>query len=97
MKVTIKGIIHYRKRPLDEPKYVFYECNMSDCGPHYVPMFEHQFDVEIPDNFDPTPKMIAALKAAKQKILADANVKANNIDEQIQKLLCIEHRPEVTA
>jgi len=95
MRVTIKGIIHWRKYPWkDETEYIFNEFDMSDCGPHYVPMFEHQFEVEIPDDFDPTPQMIAALKAEKRKILADANVKANNIDEQIQKLLCIEHKPE---
>jgi hypothetical protein len=95
MKVKITGFIHWYKPSYhDTPSYGFYESDMSSISPDYVPMFEHSFEVEIPDNFDPTPLQIAALRKHKEKILADAHVQANNLEEQIQRLLCLEHKPE---
>ena len=37
---------------------------------------------------------IAMLKAAKQKVQADCEVALNQLDGQIQSLMCIEHKPE---
>lgn len=52
-------------------------------------------DVDVPDDFDPVPAQVGALRAKKQEILAEASVKAANIDEQISRLTCIEHKPGV--
>ncbi|MCL2899759.1 hypothetical protein [Brenneria tiliae] len=37
------------------------------------------------------------LKNQQQKILADAQVKAGELEDKIQRLLCIEHHPHVSA
>ena len=98
MKVTIKGFVHWHKYLWDEnPEYQFYACDMSDMGPDYVLIMPHEFNVDIPDDFDPRPRQIEVLRAKKQQILAETQQKVNNIEDQIQRLLCIEHKPEVMA
>lgn len=93
MKVKIKGFVHWHKYEWDsEPQYAIWRCDMSDNGPEYVCIGEREFETEIPDDFDPRPSQISALRKAKQEILADAQLKVNNIEEQIQSLLCIEHK-----
>jgi len=97
MKVTINGWVHCRKYPWEsELVYEFWTFKM-ETSLEYTPMFEHQFEVEVPDKFDPTPMQIEVLRATKQSILAESQVKANNIDQQIQELLCIESQPNTDA
>lgn len=97
MKVTIKGVVHLYKSPYSAEAYQFHMYDMSDMGPEYVPVMPHEFEVEIPDDFDPRPQQIAALKAKKQEVLAEAQAKATDIEGQIQRLLAIEHKPEQPA
>lgn len=96
MNVTVKGILHWTKQQWEtDPQYQIFRCDMSDVSPEYIAIKPVNIELEIPDDFDPVPRQIEALKAKKQEILADAQFKANNIEEQIQRLLCIEHKPEV--
>ena len=44
----------------------------------------------VPEDFDPNIGHIEVLKEEKQKIGAEAQIKMNNIEEQIQSLLAIE-------
>ena len=99
MKVTIKGFIHlYKSMYLgDLDEYQFHMHDMSDMGPEYVLIQPHEFEVEIPDDFDPRPGMIDGLRKQQQQTLADAQLKVTRIEERIQQLLCIEHKPEVEA
>lgn len=90
MKITAKGVLHWH-----EGDFTIFRTAMSSCGPNYVPIREVECEFEIPDDFDPRPKQIEALRDHKQKILAETNVKVNNIEEQIQALLAIEHKPEM--
>jgi hypothetical protein len=53
-----------------------------------------QVTMDVPDHLDLNTAHIDMLKAEKQKIVADACVKAANIEDQIQRLLFIEHRGE---
>lgn len=95
MKVTDTVFIHWKKYAWEE-QGSFRAMDMKmDATPEYVFIREEQITFEVPDDFDPIPDVIANMKAKKQEILADAQVKANNIEEQIQRLLCIEHKPEV--
>lgn len=50
--------------------------------------------MEVPEGFDLNTGQIDMLKAEKQKILAEAGLKAANIEDQIQRLLCIENKGE---
>ena len=76
----------------DDYIYSICQCDMSEYG--YIPVAIKEFELsfDIPDDFDPVNGHIDALKAEKQKIAADAQVKMNNLEEQIQSLLCIEDK-----
>ena len=61
---------------------------LGDYLSEYIEVGRVTVTVEIKD--DITPETIEALKAEKQKIGAEAQVKINNLEEQIQSLLAIE-------
>jgi hypothetical protein len=97
MKVEIKGWITLETgRWVDGGKqYSIYPLQMNDMtceGRQYIPIREESFTVEIPDDFDPRPQIVATLREQKQQILADAHVKAEAIEEQIQQMLCLEYK-----
>jgi hypothetical protein len=74
----------------DKPEIELHVSDMSTVSVDYVIIREQLFDIEVPDNFDPRPLQIEALRKAKSKVYAEAEAKATNIEEQIQRLLCIE-------
>ena len=92
MKVTINGCGYHRQYSWDDKP--IYEIWNDDSwgGKDRVMVMPHSFEVEIPDDFDPTPEKIRMLRAEKQRIQAEAHVKAENIEAQIQELLCIEDK-----
>jgi len=53
-----------------------------------------EVSMDVPEDFDLTTGQIDMLKTEKQKILAEAGLKAANIEDQIQRLLFIEHKGE---
>lgn len=71
-------------------RYTIDSYDLGSVDAKCVTIRKQTFTVEIPDNFDPRPLQIDALRKEKQKIIAEAEAKANNIEEQIQRLLCIE-------
>jgi uncharacterized small protein (DUF1192 family) len=46
----------------------------------------HELVVDVPDDFDPTPKQIAQLEAEKAKVRAEFNQRIAQLNEQIGKL-----------
>ncbi|GKX39538.1 hypothetical protein SOASR014_32770 [Pectobacterium carotovorum subsp. carotovorum] len=68
-------------------------CGMSQYG--HVLIGTHTVIVPIPQisNSELTNRQIAALKSQQQKIIADAQLQASELEDQIQRLLCIEHQP----
>lgn len=96
MKKTIKAYLIWTMHSwMKEPEIAFWPGDVSSSGPEHVLLKEMDIEVDLPDDFDPTPHQIKMLKAKKKQILAEAHVKAENIEEQIQRLLCIEYKPEV--
>ena len=94
MKTKIKAFLHWHKYSWQTtPEYQLRHVDMSGRSPEYVLISEHEFELDIPDNFDPRPQQIKALREEKQKILADATAKATNIEEQIQTLLSLDCKP----
>ena len=91
MKVTVKANLHWENSKFEPPHYVFWQHRMPD-GPERVFISEHEYEVDVPDDFDPLPQVVAGLRERKQKILADSQLAANEIDDQIQRLLCIENK-----
>jgi hypothetical protein len=54
---------------------------------------EQTFEVDVPDNFDPAPKQVAALEKEKTKALAEYTKTVAEINERLSKLLAIEYAP----
>ena len=91
MKINVKGWVHHRKYDWqDEGHYLLFPFEIADADT--VPICETEFEAEIPDGFDPLPVKIEILRKEKQRIQAEAHVKAENIERQIQELLCIESK-----
>jgi len=98
MKVTVKGVLHYQKNSYDDhPYYTIWRSDMSSMGPEYVPIKEVEIDLEIPDGFNPIPQQVDALRKKKKEVMAESERKLNDLEGQIQSLLCIEFKPEVTT
>jgi 2',3'-cyclic-nucleotide 2'-phosphodiesterase (5'-nucleotidase family) len=62
-----------------------------EYDPDRVVVFEHAIEVEVPDNFDPRPAMVANLEEKKRQVRAEFAKKVKELDEQIQSLLAIEN------
>jgi len=97
MKVTVKGFLHWRKYEWETAPTYLLLSHHSTNDPDYAYISDHEFEVEIPDDFDPIPVKIGILRKEKQRIQAEAHVKAENIKQQIQELLCIEDKSCSTA
>lgn len=72
--------------------YHMFTSDMSSHG--YIPIASQDVTMDIPDHGDLTEKEIDLLSREKQKILVEAQAKAANIDEQIQRLQAITYQPE---
>ena len=85
--------------------YVFYQqYDWEDEGCYQIFSFkanykdstfvcEQEVEIEVPDNYDPTPQKIAALEAEKAKAMSDFNETVMKINAQISKLQALEYTP----
>jgi hypothetical protein len=90
MKVTIKGYITCTQYAWDDkPTFSFYSFDPTSYDSSTVKVMEHEFEVEVPDNFDPRPGQVAALEAKKKEIQAEFAAKVKQIEDQINSLLAI--------
>ena len=64
------------------------------AGNDVIIVNEMEVTMEIPEDFDLNSAHIDILKAEKSKIQAEAHLKAENLEMQIQELMMIEHKPE---
>jgi hypothetical protein len=62
--------------------------------PDRVLVHEHEFEVEVPDDFNPIPQQVAALEEQKRLMRVKLADELAKIDEKISKLTCIEHTVE---
>lgn len=62
---------------------------MAEADPSWVLVKPHDFEIEIPDDFDPRPQQVAALQAEKIKVRAELGKRLMDLDAQISKLLAI--------
>lgn len=94
-KHTIKGHIYWQQNKyMKSPEIHFNEYDKrewaEDSRDGCVHVAEHSFEVDVPDDFDPRPQMVSALKAEKEKLRADFAREVTEIDRQINKLLALE-------
>lgn len=90
MKQTLKAFILYRQYEWeDEPKYCIAGMDYSTSDPAYALVGQMDVEAEIPDNFDPRPQQVAALRSKKKEVQAELHEKIVQLDEQINKLLAL--------
>lgn len=89
-KHTISGfLVHEKYEWEDEARIVFLMYEPSGSVDR-VSICPHSIEVETPDDFDPTPKKVAALVAKKAEVRAELTKQVTELDAQINKLLCLE-------
>jgi len=69
-------------------RFDIFSCEIEE----YITVGSQEITMEIPEDFDINTAHIDILKAEKSKIQAEAHLKAQNLEDQIQALLCIEHQ-----
>lgn len=85
---TIDGFITWRHDTwMDHPEVGFLTYDPKDFDLDSVAVRAHSFEVEVPDDFDPRPAQIAALR---EKAAATFSAYVAEIDASISKLLAIE-------
>lgn len=95
MKQTIKMKLFYVKYEWkDTPHLTLCDSDLHKSSPEYALVKEMAIDCECPEDFDPTPQQIENLKEKRNQVMAETQMQINDIDEQIQRLLCIEHKLE---
>ena len=90
MKVTIKGYVTCTQYAWDnKPTFSFYGFDPTTYDKSTVKVMEHEFEVEVPDNFDPRPGQVAALEAKKEEMRAEFSKRVKDIDDKINSLMAI--------
>lgn len=97
MKLTIKGAIFAKKYSWDdEYTYTFYKCEKEEY-PAYAEqglifVQEKTISFEELDLNDLRLKHLQALEMKKQKIIANGQIKLNEVEEEIKTLLFLENK-----
>jgi hypothetical protein len=93
MKVSITTFLHMSppRYGAKEPKFEFYPFDMSSNGSALVG--ERVIEVEVPDDFDPKPGLVKAMRKKQSDLRAESEFKIKQIEEHIQSLLAIEFKP----
>lgn len=98
---TIKGYLYhvqYDYQERHEFQVVFNDsAAMPKASPDWVLLREHEFTVEVPDDFDPRPAKVACLQEMQRKVRAEMMARVNELQEQINKLTALEFEPSETA
>lgn len=95
MKTTITLYIH--QRPGEEQRAL--HLDMSAYPEHYGAMLgTREIEIEFePFDIDPTASMIERLEREVVSVPADSQRRITHLQEQIDKLRCLEHKPEAAA
>jgi hypothetical protein len=85
------GATPWSKEP--EVTFLTYDPAEFDKSNQYprVVVAKHSFEVDVPDDFDPRPQMVAMLRAAKEQARAEFAARVVEYDRQINELLAIEN------
>ena len=91
MKIKITAHIYYFKYSWeDEGKYQLWFGKLDDDDTRTY-IGEQEVEVEVPDNFDPRPRQIAALQRQRGKVMADYQKTVDQINERISNLQALEY------
>lgn len=87
MKVKIEAYVLWQ--PIGDGRFGLYPFEMESAG--YVTASKQEFEVEVPDNFDPRIKQVELLRKEKERINGEFAKRVAQIDEQINRLTALEH------
>lgn len=92
MKQLMKGYVYYVEYPgICDPLLTWSQsATMGQGDPDWTLVGPHNFEVECPDDFDPRPHQIAALREKERQVRADFAKSITDIQAQIQSLLALE-------
>ena len=92
MKTITETVKLYLHQDMHSDKHTIFQTDMSEYGYILVSYKDVEITMDIPEGYDKNTAHIDSLKAEKQKIAGDAQLKMNNLEEQIQSLLAIEDK-----
>ena len=84
MKHTVSAHILYTEDAYGKDKFAIAMFPMDTVG--YVTVRVQEFEIDIPDDFDPRQQKIEILQKEKQRIEAEFSKRCTQIQEQISKL-----------
>ena len=91
MKVKIKAHVYFTKYSWEkEGKYEIYSFKVDDTE-DMSHVGQQEFEVEVPEKYDPTAQQLAALQKEKEKAQEEFSEKVASINERISKLQAIEY------
>lgn len=92
-KQTFKTHLYFVKYEHDAEGHFTQYAGSADMGkgcPEWTYVKEIEFEVDVPDDFDPRPAQIAALREQRLEAQAKLSKTVTDIDHRIQSLLAIE-------
>lgn len=93
MKIKTTIYIYFEKYTWqDQGDYHIFSWKFKDDDSRTF-VCEQEIEIEVPDNYDPTAQMIAALEAQKEKAMSDFNKTVMEINSRISKLQALEYTP----
>jgi hypothetical protein len=69
-----------------------WSCRVEDSAERIL-IKEIDIEVEVPDDFDPVPRQVAALEQQKAEALREYQEKVSSINQQLSKLQAITYEP----
>lgn len=91
MKINVTAFIYFQKYFFQEQgSYVVVPFRVND-DENRTFVCEYTFEVDVPDNYDPTAQQIAALEAQKDKAKKECANTIVGIDIRISKLQALEY------
>ena len=88
MKKTLKGFLHYSTSTYTQG-YEVWPLKIVDSG-RLIFVKEIDVDVEVPDDYDPRPAQIAALKEKQKQAAADFQAHTTETMRKINELQALE-------
>lgn len=91
MKVKVTAHIYHSQYSWQETGDFLLLYAKVDDTEAMIRIGEQEFEIDVPDNFDPRAQKIAALEKHKQKVMADYHKTVTEINDRISKLQAIEY------
>jgi hypothetical protein len=89
MKIKTTAHIYFHKYSWqEEGEFLLFYAKIDDTETQFH-VCEQEFEIEVPDDFDPRAQQIAALEKQKQKVMADYQKTVTEINNRINNLKAI--------